>query len=191
MTRLMSTKRCFLTPALLSSTSGVSHSSSSSSTVGHVPHGHTTPPLPPHAQREHSTLPPPPPPPHHTIPRSSPHPRPIRTIPSSPHSEVNRDSLPPHTRLLLAPSRRGCIPGPRPKAADYEDGVEKMLLNAMHEYACLILTTDAFPNEVRQKEWAKATWRTACDEVGVHYECSVRMIRLVRLQHSSDQRTIC
>jgi hypothetical protein len=72
------------------------------------------------------------------------------------------------------------MPGPKPKAADYEDGVEKLLLNAMHEYACLILTTDAFPNEVKQTHWAKSTWLAACNDVGVHYQCSVRMVRLVR-----------
>jgi hypothetical protein len=59
-----------------------------------------------------------------------------------------------------------------------------MLLNAMHEYACLILAVDAFPDEVKQTRWAKATWEAACDEVGEHYECSTRMIRLVlRLMH--------
>lgn len=66
---------------------------------------------------------------------------------------------------------------------DYEQGVQKMLLKAMHEYACLVLSTDAFPNEVKQTQWAKATWQAACDEVGEHYECSVRMIRLVRLKY--------
>jgi len=58
-----------------------------------------------------------------------------------------------------------------------------MLLSAMHEYACLILSTDAFPNEGKQTQWAEATWRAACEEIGVHYECSVRMIRLVRLSY--------
>jgi hypothetical protein len=81
----------------------------------------------------------------------------------------------------LAPFRQGHTLGAKPKASDYEDRVEKMLLNAMHEYACLVLTADAFPNEVKQAQWADATWRAACEEVGVHYECSVRMIRLVRL----------
>ena len=58
-----------------------------------------------------------------------------------------------------------------------------MLLNAMHEYACLILTTNAFPNEKKQTQWAKAMWRAACEEVDVHYDCLVWMIQLVRPQH--------
>jgi hypothetical protein len=107
------------------------------------------------------------------------------TMPSSPRSEVNTDLLPPplrRTKLPPAPFCQGYTPGPKPKASDYDDGVEKMLLNAMHKYACLILTVDAFPNEAKQTQWAEATWRTAC-EIGVHYECSVHMIRLVTLQH--------
>lgn len=102
-----------------------------------------------------------------------------RTTPSLPRS------LPPppkQIRLSAAPFRQGHTPGRKPKAADYEDGVEKILLNAMHEYSCLILTADAFPHEVKQTQWAKATWQAACDDVGVNYECSVRIIRLVRLQ---------
>jgi hypothetical protein len=53
----------------------------------------------------------------------------------------------------------------------------------MHEYACLILATDAFPNERKQTQWAEITWQAACEEYGAHYECSVLMIRLVSVQH--------
>ncbi len=58
-----------------------------------------------------------------------------------------------------------------------------MLLNAMHEYACLVLTTDAFPDEVKQVQWAEVTWQTACEDLRVHYECSQCISRLVSLQH--------
>ena len=107
---------------------------------------------------------------------------------SSPRrSELDEDSMPPRkrTKLLPAPFRQGCTPGPKPKAADYEEVVEKMLLNAMHEYACLVLTVDAFPNEVKQTQWAKASWQAACEEVGEHFECSMRMVRLVSFEHLS------
>jgi hypothetical protein len=97
-------------------------------------------------------------------------------------SESNEDSSPSHKRsqLVPAPFRQGYSPGPKPKAADYGEGVEKMLLNAMHEYACLILTVDAFPDEVKQTQWARATWLATCEDAGEQYECSSRMIRLVR-----------
>jgi hypothetical protein len=105
--------------------------------------------------------------------------------PSSPHSEINGNLLAlPHkwNKLLPAPFRQGCTPGPKPKAVDYEEGIEKMLLNAMHEYVCLVLTVDTFPDEVKQTRWAKLTWYTACEAGGAHYECSPCMIQLVKLR---------
>jgi hypothetical protein len=103
---------------------------------------------------------------------------------------MNRDLLPPaqkHSRQPPAPFRQGYTPGPKPKASDYEDGIEKMLLKAMHEYACLILATDMFPDEMKQTQWAHATWQAACEEVGNHYECSLHMNRLVRLHLNCPQ----
>ena len=38
-----------------------------------------------------------------------------------------------------------------------------------------------FFNEGRQTQWAETMWRAACKEYGEDYECSVPMIRLVRL----------
>jgi len=58
-----------------------------------------------------------------------------------------------------------------------------MLLNAMHEHACLVLTTDAFPDEVKQIQWAEVMWQAACDDLRVHYKCSECMTQLVSLQH--------
>lgn len=109
------------------------------------------------------------------------------TPPSSPRSD--EDLLAPprkRTKLSPAPFRQGCTPGPKPKASDYDESVEKMLLNAMHEYACLILAIDAFPNELKQTQWAKTTWHAACKEAGQHYECSTRMVRLVNLAYLSS-----
>ncbi|KAH9983682.1 hypothetical protein BJV77DRAFT_966646 [Russula vinacea] len=88
------------------------------------------------------------------------------------------------TKLLPALFCQGCTPGPKPNAADYEEVVEKMLLNAMYEYACLVLTVDAFPNEVKQTQWAKASWQAACEEVGEHFECSMCMVQLISGQGS-------
>jgi len=171
---------------LLSPISSLPSSRSATPFHVHLRHERTTTPSSPCIQREHTTSPPP-----HirrecTTPPPSPRIQRMRTAPLSPRSEVNADSLPPpqkRVRLPPTPFCEGFTPGPKPKASDYEDCVEKMLLNAMHEYACLILTTDAFLDEVKQTQWAEATWRAACEEVGVHYVCSVRMIRLVRLQH--------
>jgi hypothetical protein len=106
------------------------------------------------------------------------------TIPSSSPSKVPQ----PHKRiqLLPAPFHQGYTPGlNKPKAADYEGDVEKILLNTMHKYACLILTTGTFPDVAKQTQWAATMWRAACDEVGVHYECMIHMTRLVRFHYYS------
>ena len=98
------------------------------------------------------------------------------------HSGSNRGLLAPApkpTKPSPAPFRQDYIPGSKPKVANYDGGVEKLLLNTMHEYACLILTADAFPNEVKQTEWAKETWQVACDSADTYYECLSHMIRLV------------
>jgi hypothetical protein len=118
-------------------------------------------------------------------------PPPTQATPSSPPRNQGTQATPSseansQVRLPAAPFRHGYTPGPKPKASDYEDKVERMLLNAMHEYACLILSTDAFPSERKQTQWAETTWRAACELFEAHYECSVRMIRLVSFHSESS-----
>ncbi|KIL58544.1 hypothetical protein M378DRAFT_15456 [Amanita muscaria Koide BX008] len=81
-------------------------------------------------------------------------------------------------QLQPAPFRDGKSPGKNRKASDYEEGVEKMLLNAMHEYACLVLSHDAFPDDATKGKWARLVWKNACEEVETYYELSSRMARL-------------
>ena len=90
-------------------------------------------------------------------------------------------SQPSHKNIthLLAPFCLEYILGPKPKAMDYKDSVKIMLFNAMHKYAYLILTTNAFSNKVKATQWAKAIWQAACKKVGVQYECSIHMTQLV------------
>jgi hypothetical protein len=144
---------------------------------------HSPSPPPPSIQSTR-TMPPSPPLEHMTAParshnyRTHATPSSRCTTPSLPHSEANRELFPPPSkqiRILPAPFCQGHTPGPKPKAADYDDGIEKMLLNAMHEYLCLILTADAFPDELKQAQWAGAMWQAACNNAGVHYKCFTHM----------------
>jgi uncharacterized protein DUF6532 len=110
------------------------------------------------------------------------------------HSEENRDLLLQPDQPVThppTPFHPGYSPGAKPRAVDYNDSVDKMLLNAVHKYACLILTTDAFPDDVMQVQWAEATWNAACKDIGVFYECSVCMTRLVSLQCYFHTRAEC
>ncbi|KAF8336709.1 hypothetical protein F5887DRAFT_1078611 [Amanita rubescens] len=100
----------------------------------------------------------------------------------TPERSLSRQQRGHHSKnkqLPLAPFCDGKKPGKNPKAADYEESVEKMLLNAMHEFSCLIFTTDAFPDDKVQIRWAWTVWKNACHRVNVHYELSHRMIRLI------------
>ena len=99
----------------------------------------------------------------HTMPPSLPHSWHMHTTPSRNLHPLPQ--APNQVRLPLTPLCQGYMPGAKPKAVDYEDHIEKLLLNAMHKYACLILTANAFPNEVKQTHWAKPTWLTACKDV--------------------------
>jgi hypothetical protein len=155
----------------------------------------TIPPAsPPHSQQVQATPPPPPtqatPPSLPPTQATAPLPPPTQATPSSPPRNQGTQATPSseansQVRLPAAPFRHGYTPGPKPKASDYEDKVERMLLNAMHEYACLILSSDAFPSERKQTQWAETTWRAACELFEAHYECSVRMIRLVSFHSES------
>ena len=182
-------------------TGSAQHGHSTPSSLLHAQHEQPVLPSLSHIQRERTTPPPSSVQSEHTIPPPLPwsqnlHVTPLShlttpslsrfTTPSLPHSRADRESLPqPHSyaQLLVAPFRQGYNPGPKLKAADYESGVKKMLLQAMHKYACLILATDAFPSEERQTEWAKMTWREACKEYGLHYECLVPMIQMISFLH--------
>src|SRR5258708_12443397 len=93
------------------------------------------------------------------------------TTPLLPRSGENRDSLLQPVQPVRHPPTPICpgySPGMKPKAADYNDGVDKMLLNAMHEYACLILTTNPFPDDVNQPHWTKPPWTPPFETIEVY-----------------------
>lgn len=71
---------------------------------------------------------------------------------------------------MLAPFWQGYTSGSKRKATDYDNSVEKILVNAMEKYAWLILTTDGFCNEMKQTQWGKARWQAGWNQVETDYE---------------------
>lgn len=49
----------------------------------------------------------------------------------------------------------------KPKASDYIDVVQALILRAASEYESLISTRDAFPDTAKKNKWARLAWKNA------------------------------
>ena len=49
----------------------------------------------------------------------------------------------------------------KPKASDYVDVVNALILRAASEYESLISTRDAFPDTAKKNKWARLAWKNA------------------------------
>jgi len=58
----------------------------------------------------------------------------------------------------------------KPKASDYQDMVQALILHAASEYKCLIATEDVFPDMATQNKWAKKAWKDACAAADERYK---------------------
>ncbi|KAJ7237107.1 hypothetical protein C8J57DRAFT_1247350 [Mycena rebaudengoi] len=115
-----------------------------------------------------SPQPPPPPPP----------------PPPAPPSSTKRP--PP----LDAKFRQGFVAGGKPKAADYEDIIQALLLRAMAEYSANILSTDAFPPIGIQLDWAARCWMSTCRTAKARYILADRMAKLITKRGSQTRGRI-
>lgn len=68
----------------------------------------------------------------------------------------------------------------RPKASDYEDVVEALILRAAFEYESLISTVNAFPGTTLRHKWANQVWKNAGLDAGENYKLTDRISSLVR-----------
>ena len=67
----------------------------------------------------------------------------------------------------------------RPKASDYEDVVEALILRAAFEYESLISTINAFPGTTLRHKWANQAWKNAGLDVDENYKLTDRISSLV------------
>ena len=58
----------------------------------------------------------------------------------------------------------------KPKASDYQDVVQALILRAASEYESSIATEDAFPDTATQHKWAKRAWKNTCAVANEKYE---------------------
>ena len=71
----------------------------------------------------------------------------------------------------------------KPKAADYEDIVNALIVRAATEYESLISTKDAFPNTATRNKWAKKCWINAGIDADEHYVLTDRINSMVRMSN--------
>ena len=57
----------------------------------------------------------------------------------------------------------------KPKAADYEDIVNALIVQAASEYESLMSTKDTFPDTATRNKWAKKCWMNAGNVANEHY----------------------
>jgi hypothetical protein len=75
----------------------------------------------------------------------------------------------------------GYVSGGKPKAADYEDVVQALLLRAMHEYESRIVGVNPYPDSENQSKWTKICWKEACRVAAEDYSMTERMSKMVCL----------
>ena len=73
----------------------------------------------------------------------------------------------------------GYVSGGKPKAADYEDVVQALLLRAMHEYESRIVGVSPYPDSTIQSKWTKICWKEACFVAAEDYSMTEQMSKMV------------
>ena len=73
----------------------------------------------------------------------------------------------------------GYVSGGKPKAADYEDVIQALLLRAMHEYESRIVGVSPYPDSAIQSKWTKMCWKEACCVAAEEYSMTERMSKMV------------
>jgi len=72
----------------------------------------------------------------------------------------------------------------KPKAADYEDVVQALLLRAIHEYESRIVGVSPYPDSANQSKWAKICWKEACCVASENYGMTERMSKMIKSRGS-------
>jgi hypothetical protein len=73
----------------------------------------------------------------------------------------------------------GYVSGGKPKAADYKDDMQALLLRAMHEYESRIVSVSPYPDLANQSKWAKICWKEACHVTVKDYGMTEQMSKMV------------
>jgi hypothetical protein len=72
----------------------------------------------------------------------------------------------------------------KPKASDYDDIVQTLILRAASQYEALVSTQDSFPDTTLRLKWARKSWSDANSDAGHEYEITDEISSLVNLLNS-------
>ncbi|KAH9851670.1 hypothetical protein C2E23DRAFT_886226 [Lenzites betulinus] len=88
------------------------------------------------------------------------------------------------------PFLNGHAPSGKPKAGDYENHVNKLIVLACHRYEVLIATDTPFPDTEKQNIWAARAWAEACAGAQVAYRCTDRISKIITGRGSHARGTL-
>ena len=71
----------------------------------------------------------------------------------------------------------------KPKASDYNDIVQALILRAASQYEASVSTQDSFPDTTQRLKWARKSWSDANDDAGHEYEITDEISSLVCLSY--------
>ncbi|KAJ7579725.1 hypothetical protein C8J56DRAFT_896999 [Mycena floridula] len=108
--------------------------------------------------------------------------RPLSPLPSS--SPASSSPTPKRKKLAPAPFHADAKPGKVPKASDYVEGMEQLILDAAREYACFIIGTAALPTPTLHSETAKRIWSQTCAKVDEAYQLDPRILKIITARGS-------
>lgn len=67
----------------------------------------------------------------------------------------------------------------KPKASDYEDTVQALILRAASKYEAFVSTQDSFPDTAQRLKWARKSWSDTNNDAGHEYEITDEISSLV------------
>ena len=71
----------------------------------------------------------------------------------------------------------------KPKASDYEDIVQALILRAASQYEASVSTQDSFPDTTLRLKWARKSWNDANNDAGHKYEITDEISSLVNISN--------
>ncbi|KAF8197616.1 hypothetical protein BJ912DRAFT_822601, partial [Pholiota molesta] len=72
----------------------------------------------------------------------------------------------------------------KPKASDYENVVQALILRAAFEYEALVSTKNAFPDTTLRHKWALKVWKNTMKDTDEHFEMTDAISSVIRNRSS-------